>query len=153
MMEGTNPAGAGAEAPTQTQRTETPAAKAEQPPSADLAADAAAKKETWSDRVKAVGGLIAVVVGVVVVGTIALVAILKDGSSAATIATGCAGVVATIVGAYFGVKMGNDRSKDAAKAQKAEAAKAQVYAAHLDSTDAEKVLAQAETAARRATKL
>jgi hypothetical protein len=115
--------------------------------------DEQVEKETWSDRMKAVGGLIAVIVGVVVVGAIALVAILKDGSNASTIATGCAGVVATIVGAYFGVKMGNDRSKDAAKGQKAEAAKAQVYAAHLPANEAEDVLALAETAARRATKL
>ncbi|HEX5610808.1 MAG TPA: hypothetical protein VFX45_12045 [Solirubrobacterales bacterium] len=149
-MEGTDPARADAEAPTQAQQTEKPTTKA---PEVDKSAEAAPKEETWSDRMKAVGGLIAVIVGVVVVGLIAFAAILKDGSNASTIATGCAGVVATIVGAYFGVKMGNDRSKDAAKDQKAEAAKAQVFAAHLPPTEAEDILALAETAARRATKL
>lgn len=115
-------------------------------------ADEQAKQETWNDRVKTVAGLTAVIVGVVMVGLIAIVAMLKGGENSATIASSAAGVIATIVGAYFGVKMGNDRTDDANKSQKAEAAKAQVYAAHLDSTDAEKVLAQAETAARRATK-
>ncbi|HVQ58380.1 MAG TPA: hypothetical protein VMS60_05670 [Solirubrobacterales bacterium] len=115
-------------------------------------ADEQVDQETWNDRVKTVAGLTAVIVGVIMVGLVAIVAMLKGGENSATIASSAAGVIATIVGAYFGVKMGNDQTKDAAKSQKATAAKAEVYAAHLDSTDAKEILAQAETAARRATK-
>jgi hypothetical protein len=121
---------------------------AKQPAKADEQVDT----ETWNDRLKTVAGLTAVIVGVIMVGLIAIVAMLKGGKDSATIASSAAGVIATIVGAYFGVKMGNDRTDEANKSQKAEAAKAQVYAAHLDSTDAKEVIAQAETAARRATK-
>lgn len=137
MMDATHPAAASGAA-----------AAAKQPEKAEEQVD----KESWNDRVKTVAGLAAVIVGVVMVGLVAIVAMLKGGENSATIASSAAGVIATIVGAYFGVKMGNDQTKDAAKSQKAEAAKAQVYAAHLPSGDAEKVLAQAETAASRATK-
>jgi hypothetical protein len=115
------------------------------------AKEPAETKETWNDRLKTVAGLVAVVVGVVMVGLVAIVAMLKGGENSATIASSAAAVIATIVGAYFGVKMGNDQTKDAAKSQKAEAAKAQVYAAHLPPDDAGDVLALAEAAAKKAT--
>jgi hypothetical protein len=102
---------------------------------------------TWNEKVKTIGGLVAVGVGVLIVGIIAIVALLKDSSTAATIASSAGGVIATIVGAYFGVKVGTDQSKNALEGQKAEAAKAQVYAAHIPTEDAASVIALAEKAA------
>lgn len=107
-----------------------------------------ADEANWSDKIKAIGGLVAVVAGVVAVLTIAIVAMSLDTSSAATIASATAGVIATIVGAFFGVKVGTDQSKAANEGQKAEAAKAQVYAAHLPADQAPTVLALAEEAAK-----
>src|SRR4051795_6151557 len=93
--------------------------------------DTTATEPTWSDKVRTIGGLVAVAVGVLVVGLIAVIALIKDSDTAATIASSAAGVIATIVGAYFGVKVGSDQSRTAIKAQQEEATKAQIYAAHL----------------------
>lgn len=111
-------------------------------------------KASFSDQVKAVGGLVAVAIGVGAVAVIALVAIFKDSSNAGTIASAAGGVIATMVGAYFGVKVGTDQSKTAADNQKAEAAKAQVYALNLDPDKAKNkgILKEAEDAAERAVK-
>lgn len=105
-------------------------------------------EDTWSEKVKTVGGLVAVGIGVFAVATIAIVAMSTDTSSAATIASSAGGIIATIVGAYFGVKVGTDQSKTAIESQKAEGAKAQVYAAHLPPEQASSVLDMAEKAAR-----
>jgi uncharacterized protein YacL len=107
-----------------------------------------AAEDTWSEKVKTIGGLVAVVSGVVAVLAIAIVAMIVNSSTAATIASATAGVIATIVGAYFGVKIGSDQSKTAAEGQKAEAAKAQVYAAHLPAGEAGKIVGLAEKAAQ-----
>ena len=117
--------------------------------------------ESWSEKVKVVGGLLAVATGVLMVGGIALAAISKNTEIAATIASAAGGVIATIVGAYFGVKIGTDQAKnalegqqkeivDSKKSQKAEAAKAQVYALHLPSDKAEGIIELAERAAQEA---
>lgn len=90
-----------------------------------------------------VGGLAAVGMGVVAVALVAIFAVFKNPEAADTISSAAGGVIATIVGAYFGVKFGADQSK-------AEAAKAQVYALHLPSDEAEEILDQANVAARRA---
>jgi hypothetical protein len=97
-------------------------------------------EENWSDKVKAIGGLVAVAVGVCVVGVIAVIALIKDSDTAATIASSAGGVIATVVGAYFGVKVGSDQSRTAIEAQQEEAAKAQIYAAHLPPDQAEDVI-------------
>ncbi len=97
-------------------------------------------EESWSDKVKTIGGLVAVAVGVCVVGVIAVIALIKDSDTAATIASSAGGVIATVVGAYFGVKVGSDQSRTAIEAQREEAAKAQIYAAHLPPDRAEDVL-------------
>lgn len=102
------------------------------------------------ERLKAIGGLIAVGAGVVAVAVIAGIAISKNTEIAATIASSAGGFIATIVGAYFGVKVGSDQTKSAHDSQKEEAAKAQVYAAHLPSQEAAPVLAQAQQAAAQA---
>jgi hypothetical protein len=103
---------------------------------------------TWTEKVKTIGGLVAVVVGAVIVGTIAIIALVKDTTTASTIASSAGGVIATIVGAYFGVKVGTDQSKAAIEGQQAEAAKAQVYAAHLPPEQASGIVQVAEDAAR-----
>jgi hypothetical protein len=107
-----------------------------------------ATEDTWSEKIRTIGGLVAVVAGVLAVAVIAIVAMCKNTSTSATIASATAGVIATIVGAYFGVKIGSDQSKTAAEGQKAEAAKAQVYAAHLPPEKVGDVVDMAEKAAR-----
>jgi hypothetical protein len=107
-------------------------------------------RDNWSDKVKAIGGLVAVVVGVLAVLGIAIGALIAGTSTAATIASSAAGVIATIVGAYFGVKVGTDQGKTAMENQKAEAAKAQVFAAHLPADQAKDVLELSKQAAKDA---
>jgi hypothetical protein len=118
------------------------------PAGAAPAAKAASGEPTWTEKIKTIGGLTAVVVGVAAVGAIAIVALIKGTDTSATIASSAGGVIATIVGAYFGVKVGSDQSKAAIEGQHAEAAKAQVYAAHLPPGDAPGILDRAEEAAK-----
>jgi hypothetical protein len=106
--------------------------------------------DTWSEKIKTIGGLVAVTVGVIAVGTIAIIALIKNTETSATIASAAGGVIATIVGAYFGVKVGSDQSKTAIDGQKAIGAKAEVYAAHLPPDAAPGIIAMAERAAERA---
>jgi hypothetical protein len=112
--------------------------------------DPKGKESFLSERVKTIGGLVAVGMGVFAVAATAIVAIAVDNDDAATIASAAGGVIATIVGAYFGVKAGNDRAKEAGNDQKAEAAKAQVYALNLDPAKAPHVQRDAEAAAAQA---
>jgi hypothetical protein len=125
-------------------------AGAGKPPTAAAPKPADASGETWSEKVKTIGGLVAVGLGVLVVGVIAIIALIKDTSTASTIASSASGVVATIVGAYFGVKVGTDQGKTAMENQKAEAAKAQVFAAHLPADQAKDVLQMGKDAAKEA---
>lgn len=91
---------------------------------------------------KAIAGLLAVVVGLAALTAIALVAIgvvSSDSSSVVSIASASFGVIGTIVGAYFGAKIGGDNTQKAidntSKAidgMKDEAAKAQTFAGHID---------------------
>ncbi|HEX4751951.1 MAG TPA: hypothetical protein VH268_03555 [Solirubrobacterales bacterium] len=100
-----------------------------------------------AESVKLIAGLIAVGIGSVVVGIVAVVALLKGGDTAAQVSSAVAGVIATMVGAYFGVKVGSDQTKQAIAGQQAEAAKAQVYAAHVPAAEADKAIGLAEKAA------
>jgi hypothetical protein len=119
---------------------------------------------TLSDGIKTIGGLLAVLTGIVVVAIIAGAAISKNSQTAATIAASTTGAVATIVGAYFGVKIGSDQTKQAldagsaqakqalvtanqqAKTKDKEAVKAQVYALHVPAEKANEVQAAAKAA-------
>jgi len=116
-------------------------------PSTQTTAKSETKETAWTDKVKTIGGLVAVAIGVVVVGVIAIIALIKDTETAATIASSAGGIIATIVGAYFGVKVGSDQSKTAIENSHAESVKAQVYAAHLPSGDAPDIVDRAEKAA------
>lgn len=109
-----------------------------------------ASSDSWSDKIRAIGGLVAVGFGVLAVAVIAIVALAMGTEISATIASSASGVVATIVGAYFGVKVGTDQGKTAMENQKAEAAKAQVFAAHLPADQARDVLELSKQAAKDA---
>jgi hypothetical protein len=98
--------------------------------------------------VRSVGGLVALSVGVVAVGLLAGGALIADPSDAATIATAAFGVIGSIVGAYFGVKIGTDGTQRAVQAHQDEATKAQVFAAHLAPEKADMALEQARAMVR-----
>jgi hypothetical protein len=102
----------------------------------------------WSEAFKLIGGLLAVVVGLATLCAIALVAIgvvSSDNQSVVAIATSSFGVIGTIVGAYFGVKVGSDGTQRAVDAMRGEAAKAQAFAAYLPTDMAEKALQSAQS--------
>lgn len=89
---------------------------------------------TTSEGIKLVGGLIVVCVGLVVLLLIALVAIIVVNDQSAqvvAIATSAFGVIGTVIGAYFGLKIGTDGSQAAVAGLRDEAAKAQAFAAHV----------------------
>jgi hypothetical protein len=111
-------------------------------------AGAGGDKRSWSEQIKAIGGLAAVVAGVVAVTIIALVAIGTGTATAGTIASAASGVIASIVGAFFGVKIGSDQTRTAAEGERQQAAKAAVFAAHLPEGKANEVLGLAEAVAR-----
>lgn len=90
--------------------TPTPGDNAQQPP----------KNHIWpsSDSIKAVGGLLAVAFAVLAVTTIAITTefLLKSGANGQTlvpVATAAFGVISTVAGAYFGVKVGADTAQKA----------------------------------------
>jgi membrane protein DedA with SNARE-associated domain len=95
------------------------------------------------DEVQLVGGLIALIVGVIVIGLLAGGALIADPGNAAPIATAAVGVIGSIVGAYLGIKIGTDGTQKALQAQHDEATRAQVFAAHLSPDKAELALEQA----------
>jgi hypothetical protein len=103
-----------------------------------------------ADGLRLIGGLVALVAGLLVLGLVATGAFVADPSHAGSIATAAFGVIGPIVAAYFGVKIGTDGTQKAIDgAQKAteahqkEAAKVQVMAAHLPEGKAEEVLREA----------
>lgn len=107
------------------------------------------KRRRGAESLRLIGGLIALGSGLFVIGAIAAVAIIANNGSASSIATGAFGVVGSIVGAYFGVKVGSDGTQAAVQGQREEAAKAQVFAAHLSDGKAEVAIQQALDAAEQ----
>jgi uncharacterized membrane protein len=93
-------------------------------------------------RIKEIGGLIAVLAGLLAMFGVAVGAFIVDSQTAATVAGSAAAAIGSMVGAYFGVKVGTDQTKSTAKAQQKEAAKAQVYAAHVPEHKADHVVRQ-----------
>jgi hypothetical protein len=110
--------------------------------------DETEKSKDSAEKIKEIGGLVAVAVGVVAVAAIAGGALIAGSDTAATIASSAAAAIGTMVGAYFGVKVGTDQTKNAVKGQQVEAAKAQVFAAHLPEGKAEEVVKQVTEAAK-----
>ena len=104
---------------------------------------------------EAKGALVIVLAGIGAILLLAIAALLILGlqleSSEATVsvATSAFGVVGSIVGAYFGVKIGSDQAADASgrnadltKRVQAAETKADAYALHVDNADAAQKTAQ-----------
>jgi hypothetical protein len=92
-----------------------------------------------AEALKTIAGLLAVAVGLTALTIIALVGmgfVKTDNPSVVSIATSSFGVIGTVVGAYFGVKIGTDNTQKAIDGLKDEAAKAQAFATHLNREDA-----------------
>jgi hypothetical protein len=104
-------------------------------------------KKDWSQHVKEIGGLVAVVAGLLAIAGIATGALIAGGQTAATVAGSTTAVVGSLVGAFLGVKIGTDQTKNAIQAQREEAAKGQVYAAHMTKEDALQAVPLAKEAA------
>ena len=114
-------------------------------------ADTQETKTGWADALKTVAGLAAVVVGLTALCVIALVGmgfVKTDNPSVVSIATSSFGVIGTVVGAYFGVKSGNDNTTKALEgtqaaldAMKDESAKATAFAGHVDPKSTAKAIA------------
>lgn len=104
-------------------------------------------KKDWADRVREIGGLAAVIAGLLAVVGIAVGALVAGTQTAATVAGSSTAVVGAVVGAYLGVKIGTDQTKKAIQGQQIEAAKAQVYASHMSEQQAASANASAAEAA------
>jgi hypothetical protein len=132
------------------------------------------EKGSWLDHFTAlgaamIGGLLAITAGLIALVTIALSAIfsISEAGSIASISTGAFGVIGTIVGAYFGVKVGTDTTRraldstdkslgvaeQAMAGQRFEAAKAQAFAGHIDPNQMGPAIAHAIALATRSERL
>ena len=89
------------------------------------------------------GGLVVVVVGVIAVMTITTASVASvPGEQAATVAAGAFTVLGTIVGAYFGVRVGAHGKQEAEAARVVSEAKVARLALHVDKGDAGRVLGE-----------
>jgi len=93
----------------------------------------------WALGVKAIGGLLAVSVGVIALAVIACVAFAVEDSTTTPVVTGCVTAIGAVVGAYFGVKVGTDGTSTAIKAQQQSANNAQIAALYVSPDHADKV--------------
>jgi hypothetical protein len=105
---------------------------------------------TRSQSITEVAGLIALVSGLIVLGFVASVAMIVAPGGSKEVAVGAFGVIGSVVGAYFGLKVGAESAQKSADGQRQEAAKAQVFAAHITEANPDVVLQQASDAARAA---
>jgi uncharacterized iron-regulated membrane protein len=102
----------------------------------EMQEEPAGPKRDWADRVREIGGLVAVIAGLLAITGIAIGALVAGTQTAATVAGSAIAVVGSVVGAYLGVKIGTDQTKKAIQGQQIEAAKAQVYASHMSEQQA-----------------
>jgi arginine exporter protein ArgO len=105
-----------------------------------------------AERLKVIAGLIALGLGLLALVVIAgLVVAFDVSTTAAPIVSAAVSAIGSIVGAYFGIKLGKDaasdqavvqtkQTKDAVAAQREEATKTQVALAHLEPEQARTVL-------------
>jgi hypothetical protein len=119
---------------------------------ASLRHDAPARPSSRAASISEIAGLLALVAGLIVLGSVASVAIIVTPDGSKDIAVGAFGVIGSIVGAYFGLKVGAESSNKAVTAQRQEAAKAQVFAAHVPDKDAADVVDAARDAAKAVTR-
>ena len=96
------------------------------------------------ESLSSIAGLLAVIAGLLSLMAVSVAAIVSlpsgDGQNVVAVTTGSFGVIGTVVGAYFGVKLGADGRQAAQHAQRTEAAKVQALAARLDPDEANKAL-------------
>jgi hypothetical protein len=122
----------------------TPGASA---PSSSARDTTSTQRSGLSGALQTIAGLLAVTVGLAALTIIALVGmgfVKTDNPSVASIATGSFGVIGTVVGAYFGVKVGTDGTQKAIDGLKDESAKAQAFATHMESGQADRAVATYE---------
>ncbi len=99
------------------------------------------KGKSRTEDLRIIGGLLALCVGLLVLLAIVVVAIFQlPASQAGAAATGGITALGSMVGAYFGVKVGSDGTKEAIKGQKEEATKAQAFALGVNPAESAKVL-------------
>jgi hypothetical protein len=106
--------------------------------------------QTATEGVKLIGGLVVVCTGLVVVLAISAVAMLLLSESAnevVAVATASFSVIGTLVGAYFGLKIGSDGTQAAVAGLRHEAAKAQAFAAHVPTELSNAAIADAQALA------
>lgn len=105
-------------------------------------------RERLASGAASIAGLLAVVAGLIVLAAVSMTAIIAlpqgNGQNVVAIATGSFGVIGTVVGAYFGVKLGADGRREAHEALGAETAKVQALSAHLPPGEASAALQDAE---------
>jgi uncharacterized protein YacL len=99
-------------------------------------------RRVWWQDVQVIGGLTAVFLGlavVLIVAVLAVVFVRNDAAQVATVASSAFTVIGTLVGAYFGMKIGTDQTKAAmeqtdraTQAMREEAAKAQAFASQVE---------------------
>lgn len=99
-------------------------------------------RRAWSHDIQVIGGLTAVSLGLAAVLIIAMLAVIfvrNDAAQVAIVAGSAFTVIGTLVGAYFGMKIGTDQTKAAmeqteraTKAMREEAAKAQAFASQVE---------------------
>jgi hypothetical protein len=98
------------------------------------------------------GGLVVVAIGVIAVTTITSASLgTVAEQERATVATAAFTVLGTIVGAYFGVRVGARGKDEAEAARSVAAAKVERLAAHVDAGEAEEVLDAVNHAAHQDT--
>jgi hypothetical protein len=141
-------------------------AEASQVATSPQAAPAGQRGPSWWQDIQVIGGLTAVFLGLLVVLVVAVLSIgvtHGDADKVATIASAAFTVIGTLVGAYFGIKVGTDQTKTAmeqtqqamAQVERAtltmreEAAKAQALALWVEPKGAEQALADAQALAFR----
>ena len=117
-----------------------------------VAAGIAAVIREFEALLTGAGGLVVVAVGVIAVMAITTASLgTVAEQERATVATAAFTVLGTIVGAYFGVRVGS-RGKEDAEAQRVVAtAKVERLAAHVDAHEAEQVLDSVDLAAQEGT--
>lgn len=96
-----------------------------------------------ASAIRLIAGLVAVSLGLAALVAIAILGmtlVRANHSSVVSIASSSFGVIGSIIGAYFGVKIGADGTKNAINGMRDESTKAQSFAAHLDPKEAEKAL-------------
>jgi|GEM_PF-4505149 len=101
-----------------------------------------AKPDGALEQIKIIGGLAALGIGLLALVLVLVLAVVSnvDSEKFAQLATTVVGVIGSIVGAYFGVKIGTDGTQKALEAQRQEAARSQIFAAHLPPDEAKHAL-------------